>query len=56
MTIDEAIEGVQGGLNAVRSIYEGAGANDGAFREAMARLQADMVKLEETVRDAQTEG
>ncbi len=56
MTIDEAIEGVQRGLNAVRSIYEGGGANDGAFPEAMARLRADMAKLEETVHDAQTEG
>lgn len=52
-TVNEAVEGVESGVRAVRELAE-LGPGDGAFREAMARLRGDMAALEAAVHHAES--
>ena len=49
ITVTEAVEGVESGVRAVRELAE-LGPDDGAFREAMARLEAAVHHAESTAR------
>ena len=56
MTVHEAIEGVQGGLDGLRrALAGGVEPSERVFREAMLRLRRDMVRLETAVQDAELE-